>query len=185
MKALIVYAHPDTKGNCPIMLDELTLQLERNAIKYEVLDLYKMKYDPVLHEKELYTRSGKVVSKRNKDIQKQISESDILYFIYPNWWGSMPAILKGFFEKVLLPKFAFEWKGKRPVGLLKGKTAVVYISTGAPQFVLPFYARLPRIHIKRNILSFCGIKSKVFMLGDCNEVNEEKARNFIRKKFLF
>ena len=183
MKTLIVYAHPNTKGNTPIMLDELEQLLERNAVKYDVLELYEMKYDPVLHEKELYTRGGKTISKKNKDIQKMILGADKLYFIYPIWWGSMPAILKGFFDKIMLPKFAFEWQGKKPVGLLKDKKAVAFITNGAPHSLLMFLGRLPKLHLKRNILGFCGIKCKVHMLGDCNQVNEERTRKFVNDRF--
>jgi hypothetical protein len=55
-----------------------------------------------------YLYRGKPIEMYKK-IQKQITESNHLIFIYPVWWGSMPAILKGFFDRVLTPGFAFRF----------------------------------------------------------------------------
>ncbi len=55
VKTLVIYAHPQTKGYCPAIKEEVEKQLRANKIEYSLFDLYAMKYDPILHENEHYT----------------------------------------------------------------------------------------------------------------------------------
>jgi NAD(P)H dehydrogenase (quinone) len=175
---LIVYAHPKSKGNGYAILTEVRKQLGRR--KYEVLDLYAMKYDPIMHDDELYTAGKKKISKQNLNIQKKIAKSKELIFIYPVWWGTMPAILKGFFDRVLTPPFAFQYV-KKPIigymskGNLKGKKATVFLTTGAKQWQSWALQGFKFGHIiKDDVLGFCGIKSKLFHLADCGKWDESR-----------
>jgi len=173
MKTLIIYAHPNTPGHCSYILEQVKAKLDTK--EYEILDLYKIKYDPVLHENELYTAGGEDISKQDLEIQNKIKRSNHLIFIYPVWWGSMPAILKGFFDKVFKNGFAFKFKDKKGVGLLKDKTATIFITSGASKLVyLLFLGNIPKKIIKRLILGFCGIKSKFYHIGNCTIINEKK-----------
>ena len=181
MKTLIIYAHPDTGGHCAAILDEVTEELKKRKQDFELLDLYKMKYDPILHENEHYTRGNQDVSKQNKDIQKKISGSKHLIFIYPVWWGSMPAILKGFFDRVFVSGYAFRYKGLKLNQLLRGRKAAVFITKGAP-LALAYLVQgnRPQDLIKKDILGFCGIRAKVLQLGNATRWSESK-RPKIRK----
>jgi len=128
---LIIYAHPNKKGHCGYILEQVKKRLDKKREKYKILDLYQMKYDPLLKDEEHYTSGSHKVSKNNKIIQKKIKKSKKLIFIYPTWWNNMPAILKGFVDRVFIPKFAFSYKGNFPIGLLKG-LANVYINKEGP-----------------------------------------------------
>ncbi|MBR9699902.1 flavodoxin family protein [Candidatus Woesearchaeota archaeon] len=171
---LVIYVHPQTPGHGPVMLEELKKALSERKEKFEILDLYKIKYDPVLHENEHYTSGGREISKQNKDIQKKISKEKKLIFLYPVWWYSMPAMLKGFLDRILTARFAFTYKGAIPVKLLKGKKARVLITTGAPSWAW----FLPGIRaaklLTKEILQFCGIKTKVFCLHGAQRYSEDK-----------
>ncbi|MBU1198491.1 MAG: NAD(P)H-dependent oxidoreductase [Nanoarchaeota archaeon] len=187
MKALIIYAHPSTGGHNEQILKETISNLKSRKISYEVLDLYKMKYDPVLHENEHYTRGNYTVSKQNKAIQQKIKKSDLLVFIYPVWWSSMPAIMKGFIDRIFISRFAFKYVNGLPQGLLKGKKALVFITTGGSTFLTKvFMGNMPAKLIKRQILGFCGIKTKVYQLGSSNSFDEKripKIKKMIEKAF--
>jgi NAD(P)H dehydrogenase (quinone) len=176
-KTLIIYAHPNTKGHSPIILDEVKKKLKEIKQDYEVIDLYKINYDPVLHEDEHYTAGNYNVSKQNKEFQKKIKQTKKLIFIYPIWWNSTPAIFKGFVDRVFTHRFAFVYKNKRPVGLLKDKKAVVIASSGAPKF---FYWMIEKnIGLKqmtKYTLKFCGIKSKSFLIGNSSEFNDKQQK---------
>ena len=175
MKVLIVYAHPDTDGHNPLILREVVDYVKASRVDYKVLDLYKLKYDPVLHAKELYTAGNRSISKQNKEFQKLILNSDHLIFISPVWWNDVPAILKGFFDRVLTPGFAYKFENKRPKGLLKGKSATVFLTTGASDFLYWLFERniASRI-LKTYILGFCGIKSKVFRIGGAHTLDDKQ-----------
>lgn len=181
METLIIYAHPKTKGYCPEIMSEVLKQLKIRGLKYDVIDLYKIKYDPVLHEKEHYTAGGYDVSKQNKEFQSKIKKAKKLIFIYPIWWASMPAILKGFIDRVFVGRFAFTYVNGVPKGLLKGRKAAIFTTSGAPKFFSWLFQGGSTIKgIKNMILGFCGIKSKVFQLGSAQEYNS-KRKGEIRK----
>lgn len=92
--------------------------------------------------------------------QELILWADHLVILFPLWLGSMPAVLKAFFEQVLRPGFAFgEGRGaNRPKKLLAGKSARIIVTMGMPAF---FYRWFYRAHslksLERNILAFCGV----------------------------
>lgn len=187
MKALIIYAHPATGGHNEEMLKATKKQLVKRKINFETIDLYKIKYDPVLHENEHPNAKKPVVSNQNKAIQKKIKKAGLLVFIYPVWWSTMPAIMKGFFDKVFSAGFAFKYRGKMPEPLLKGKKALVFITSGAPSFLIKtFMGNMPAKLIGKNILGFTGIKTKVYLLGSSRELTEKRKlliMNMVGKAF--
>ncbi len=187
MKTLIIYAHPNKEGNNGLILKNVKNFLKNT--NYEILDLYSMKYKPVLEDKELYTQGKKHKSKTTKKLQDKISESDKIIVIYPVWWNNMPAILKGFFEKIITPGFAFKYKKyfgwlPVPIGLLKDKKAVVFLTTNSPKWIYwTLQGRRASKTIKNDLLGFCGVKTKVYHLGHAvhPENNKEKITNMVRK----
>jgi NAD(P)H dehydrogenase (quinone) len=173
MKTLIIYAHPNTGGHCAELLKNVIIELKAKKEDYLLWDLYKMKYDPILHGNEHYTRGNYTISKQNQEIQKHIANADKLIFIYPVWWNSMPAILKGFVDRVFTARFAFKFVKSMPVGLLKGKKSVVFITSGASNlFSCIFQGKRAAKIMKKDILQYCGIKTKVFQYGKTLEFND-------------
>ena len=174
MKNLVIYAHPNVEGHCSHILAEVKEQLGN----CDIIDLYKLKYDPVLHKNELYTKGKKAIDKLNKSFQQKIKKADNLIFIYPVWWGTMPAILKGFFDKVLTSPFAFQFvvkpfvsiiAGYLPEGRLKGKKAAVFVTTGAKKWQGKLIGEKFKYIIRDDILGFCGIRAKIFQLANCKK----------------
>ena len=176
MKNLIIYAHPKTSGHAPYLLSRVKKELEKRSWEYEILDLYEMKYDPVLHENEHYTAGGKEVSEENRKIQKQIKNCERIILIYPLWWGDMPAILKGFFDKILTARFAFQYEGGLPKRLLEGKKALVFMTSGESIRKLKLWGNRPKKIIQKDILGFCGVKTEVFQIGRCLKFCEAKQK---------
>lgn len=94
--------------------------------------------------------------------QELISWADHLVFVYPNWWGGMPALLKGFIDRVFLPGFAFKYRKNSPLPeqLLKGKTARLIVTMDSPYIYYRFYLGQPGHQMmKHSILKFCGVGS--------------------------
>ncbi|MBU5348511.1 NAD(P)H-dependent oxidoreductase [Paenibacillus lautus] len=92
--------------------------------------------------------------------QELISWADHLVFVYPNWWGGMPALLKGFIDRVFLPGFAFKYRKNSPLPeqLLKGKTARLIVTMDSPYVYYRFYLGQPGHQMmKHSILKFCGV----------------------------
>lgn len=170
---LVVYAHPHRKGHCGFILKTVENSLKKSKHKYELLDLYKMKFNPLLDEQELLNPKDKK-KKDVLDIQKKISDCDRLIFIYPVWWYSMPAIMKGLIDRVLTSGFAFKYKKvlggflRMPIPLLKGKKAIYFITSGSRKsfFLFVPYLWSVKLIIKGTFDFFCGINTKIVHHGN-------------------
>lgn len=185
MKYLIIYAHPDTESHARYTLQEVESRLKELDKKYEVLDLYKMKFNPALGADEMLNRDPEKADKQIKEFQHKIKESHILILIYPVWWNGMPAMMKGFIDRVFSAGFAFKYEGKMPKPLLKGKNAVIFATTGTNKFLsCLFLGNRWKTVAARDNLGFCGIKTKVYHVGNAyrlTEENKEKIRKNVRK----
>lgn len=181
-KTVIIYAHPHKDGFCGKMLSETIAQLQKSDTNFNVIDLYAIGYDPVLKKEEHYTSGGYIVSEQNKKFQAMITEAKNLIFIYPVWWQNMPAILKGFCDRVFVSRYAFIYEGKIPIGLLKGRKAVVLVSTGAPRIVTFFYTGDRAVKIlTKDLLKFCGITARGFVVDNARKLTEKKEKQIIQK----
>jgi|APSaa5957512622_1039677.scaffolds.fasta_scaffold80475_2 NAD(P)H dehydrogenase (quinone) len=170
MKVLVVYSHPGYEGHNSAILQAVEKKLDSMEGEYEVLDLYKMEFDPVLRESEFGSPSKGIL-----EIQGKIKNSDLIMFIYPVWWGSMPAMMKGFIDRVFSRGFAFKYdENGKPVGLLKGKRAIVFMTSGAPLSMLRLTLNIPKKLIHFGTLFFCGIKTKVYQIGGCRKFSEDR-----------
>jgi len=92
--------------------------------------------------------------------RQAIEEADHLVIIYPLWLGTMPALLKAFFEQIFKPGFAFDYlEGGRWRKRLTGRSARVVITMGMPAFIYRWYFGAHSLKsLERNILKFVGIK---------------------------
>lgn len=108
----IILAHPWHGSFNKAIMDAITGKLEKENKAYQVIDLHKDGFNPVFSEKELSGYSeGKAFDPLVLKYQEYIAKTDQIVFIFPNWWNMIPAILKGFFDKVLLKDFAFNYVG--------------------------------------------------------------------------
>lgn len=174
LKALIIYAHPSRTGFHGCFLEKIEEKLKaRPETAYEVLDLYALKYDPVLQDAELYSAGRRAVSPENLAFQTKVKEADRLLFVYPTWWQNMPAILKGFMDRVFTSGFAFVYKAGIPIGLLKNKKAAAFTATGGPRIYTRLFIRDQSLHVlTKDILSFVGIPTRGFGLGSAKKMGE-------------
>jgi len=172
---LIIYSHPKRSGFSGFFLKKVLEKLNKAKIKYEVIDLYKDNFNPVLSAEEHYTSGGYQIADEVKIIQDKITASKHLIFIHPLWWQSIPAILKGFFDRVLTPRFAFKYIGKYPLGLLKDKRAVVFTHSAGPKLFTILYAGNKALRtVVKDTLGFCGIKTKGYLLGSATKLDSNK-----------
>ena len=113
---------------------------------------------PLLHSAEDF--NGREPPAAIRTCQSTLAWADHWVILYPLWLGAMPALLKGFFEQVMRPGFAFAAAKKRglPRKLLKGKSARIVVTMGMPALFYRWYFRAHSLKsLERNILAFCGV----------------------------
>ena len=92
---------------------------------------------------------------------EKIKWADHLVWVHPVWWGGLPAITKGFIDRVFLPGFAFQYRDNSVWWdkLLKGKTAHIITTLDTPSWYYRFVYGRPSVNqLKKTVLGFCGIK---------------------------
>lgn len=158
MKTTIIFAHPWSGSFNHHLLKRL---IDRYP-EATVIDLYKDKFDPVMREEELALFSkGQALDPLVKSYQDILIQTEQLFIVFPIWWSGMPAILKGFFDKVMLKEFAYS---ESKSGILQGKlthikSAHVVTTSQSPTWYLRSFGGNPigKILIKR-VLKDIGLK---------------------------
>lgn len=179
-KILIVQGHPNPKSLCAHLAETYQKNASQSGFEVRYLNLPELKFDVNLHQgyKEDQKLEPDLIS-----AQEAITWAEHLVFVFPNWWTSMPALLKGFIDRVFLPGFAFQYRQKSPLPkkLLNGKTARLIITMDSPSWYYNYLMKAPGVNLlKRGTLIFCGIKPvKVTTLGPVRKAPPEKINAFI------
>lgn len=155
---LVILGHPDKSSFCGSLAKSYIDSAMANGSEVRELQLGELNFDPILWE------GYKKIQELEPDLakaQELIQWSNHIVFVYPNWWGAMPALMKGFFDRVLLPGFAFKYRKDSPLWdkLLSGRTAHLMVTMDTPPWYYRWiYHRPGHNEMKRTILGFCGIK---------------------------
>lgn len=138
----IIYVHPWEGSLNHAILDKTKEILTNRGEKFQVIDLHEDEFDPTFHASELkFFSKGETPNKQVINYQEMLKNSEELIFIFPIWWFSVPAVLKGFLDKVLLKNFAYT-EDKRGImtGLLTQIKSVKVITTAqSPKWYIKFF----------------------------------------------
>lgn len=180
-KILIICGHPDHNSYTGAVLDTY----EESAIKagHEVVrcNLGELHFDPILHHgyKEVQPLEPDL-----ETVQRAIIECDHLVIGYPNWWCTMPAILKGLFDRIWLPGFAFNFdhENMKIVRLLGGRTARVYVLSGTNSPLKNWWQYGDFTNeIEYGILGFAGFKTKLTVFGPTEHTSDNQREQWLKK----
>ncbi|PWN61773.1 NAD(P)H-dependent oxidoreductase [Chryseobacterium viscerum] len=130
MRHLIIYAHPNENSLNHNLLNTVVETLQSRDQEVIVRDLYKIGFDPVFSLEDM---QGQFQGKLSDDVkleQEHISWAEQITFIYPIWWTGLPAIMKGYIDRVFSYGFAYRYDQGIQKGLLKGKKTVIINTHG-------------------------------------------------------
>lgn len=182
MKILVIYCHP-TKNSFNGAILEKFLKNLNSSQEVQLLDLYQENFNPVLKFDAEHRRRDLQFDPETAKYREQIAWADHLVFIFPIWWGSMPAMLKGFIDRVFATGFVYHFEGRLPQPHLKGKTAAIITSHDTPQFYVKFFQQDYGKLLEKQVLKLmAGIKTEKFLqISYLRGASEAKRRKFLDK----
>jgi NAD(P)H dehydrogenase (quinone) len=163
MQILIILAHPDKNSFNHAIAQTAVSQLQRNGYDAIFHDLYDEKFDPILLSHEIPDEA--LLPGVIETHCRELSSSDGIIIIHPNWWGQPPAILKGWVDRVVRSGVAYSFlEGDTgegiPVSLLKAKTAVVFNTANTPlEREQEVFGDPLQLIWKNCIFDLCGIQN--------------------------
>lgn len=157
-KTLVILGHPNTDSFCGALFSAYIDGAKTNGSEVREIKIGELKYDPVLWKgyNEIQELEDDLV-----ESQELIQWADHIAFVYPNWWGTMPSIMKGFIDRTFLPGFAYKYRDNSQFWdkLLIGRSAQLLVTMDTPPWYYRWIWNRPgHNEMKKTILGFCGIK---------------------------
>lgn len=184
MRTLIILGHPDKKSLCAAIADNYEKGATEKGGELVRINISDLNFNPNL-------RNGyRVIQPLESDLieaQRLIKWANHIVIVFPVWWGSTPALLKGFLDRILLPGFAFKYREHSSAWdkLLAGKSARLFVTSDAPSWWLYLTYFHPAVNMmKKAVLEFCGISPvTVTSFDSIKDASEKRIEGILYKSF--
>jgi putative NADPH-quinone reductase len=181
---LIINGNPNKESLNAAMAWSYFEGANQSSKNVELIHLSDLEFDPNMHN------GYNVKQELEYDIklmQGKIKQADHIVWVFPHWWGSVPAILKGFIDRTFLPDFAFKYSVGSPIPkkLLRGKSSRMIITMDTPPFIYKFFFGAPVFNMmKKRVLKFSGFNPvKITTFGPVRTSKEKVRSNWIEKVY--
>jgi putative NADPH-quinone reductase/1,4-dihydroxy-2-naphthoate octaprenyltransferase len=183
MHVLIINGHPRKGSFSEALVEAYAGGAITAGVNVTILNLADLSFNP-----NVITPSPNM-QYHEEDIlrsQQLIATADHLVFVYPTWWGTMPALLKGFLDRVFTPGFAFEEIEGGVTGygkLLRGKSAAIISTMDTPLFINRWVNKSPGNNaLKKATLQFCGIDPvQITNFSPLKKADDKKRQRWLEK----
>ncbi len=185
MRVLVIYAHPLADSFAAALHHAVVAALEQAGHEVDDCDLYAMGFDPVMTaaERRAHNTEHPDLSAVEHHVAR-LRAADALVLCFPVWWYGMPAILKGYFDRVWINGVAFHLHsgGTMDPGLHRLKKLAVVCTYGAPWWLIKLVLRDPvRGVIHTGIRGLCTrhVKSRFFALYSIESKSSADTTRFL------
>jgi len=182
MKHLIIYSHLNPASFTKAVVDRVVEKSKEKGDDIKIIDLHGENFQPILGMPDIEGMfMGKETPSDVKKYQDMLAWSEHITVVYPMWWGQMPAILKGFMDRVFANGFAYNYGEQGPEGLLGGRTAQIYVLTGTPNE----YYKENGMHdaqervISNGVFGFCDIDAAITFFGNIAMGSDELRKGYL------
>ncbi len=165
-QALLLFGHADLDPVASTFNQQLAEHYregyESEGRAMHRIDIASLDFDPVLRTG---FREGQVLEPDLLEVKQQIEDADHVVWVFPTYWASPPAAVRGLFDRLFLPGWAFRYEGGNPLpkGLLAGRSSRVVLTMDSPWF---WYTLVNQRCIHRSFggasLKFCGFGPVAF-----------------------
>lgn len=181
-RVVVILGSPDPGSFCRALSDQYASAAEQAGHEVRYFRLGEIEFDPVLrhgYNQRQELEPGLL------EIREAITWAEHVVLVYPVWWGSMPAIMKGMFDRIFLPGYAFKYRNNSQLWdkLLKGRSAHVLATMDTPPWYFNLVYRAPAHNqMRKTILEFTGIKPvKISSFGPVRYATEAKRLRWLEK----
>lgn len=179
-KILIINGHPDKQSYNYALSKSYKDGASKQNIEISEINISDLSFNPNL---QFGFRQRTELEPDLIDAIEKIKKTDHIVWFFPLWWASYPAIMKGFIDRTFLPGITFELdeESYEPIGLLKGTSASVFITSDTPESYDKEVMKRPVLNqFKTGTLEYCGISPvNITYISTISDSNEE-----FRKKWL-
>lgn len=185
MKILIIDGHPYSRGLASKLSVVYAKGANKDGHKVRFIRLRDLKFDTILR---FGYRKKMILEEDLKQAQADIYWCEHLVIATPIWWMGLPALVKGFVDRTLLPKFAYSYGNRKyiPKGLLKGRSLRVIYTQGSPRWATALvFFDAHWLMMKYGIFKFVGfgpVKRKV--VGRADKISKHREKKEIEKVYL-
>jgi NAD(P)H dehydrogenase (quinone) len=170
MLALVVVAHPSTESYCHALAARAEAGLLEAGHEVVVLDLYALGVRPAMtaDEREAYHGETPIIDPLIAAHAALVQRAEALVFVYPTWWSGLPAVLKGWLERVMVPGVGFvldERTNKVRPGLRQMRHLVGISTYGSPRGYVRLVNDNGRRIVTRALRMSCGFGARTTWLG--------------------
>jgi NAD(P)H dehydrogenase (quinone) len=181
-KILVINAHPLKDSFCASLAQQYVNGAEESGATCKLIHLIDLEFDPILrygYKRRMETEPDIAL------LQQDITEADHLVLVYPNWWATYPALLKGFFDRTFTPDFAFKYRTNSQLWdkLLIGRSARLIVTMDTPGWFYSLVYKNAGFHaVKVGVLEFSGFKPvKITSFSPLKTSNEKMRVKWLKK----
>lgn len=183
---LIINGHPNPSSFNFALAEAYKKGALQSDAKVETITIANLKFNPNLqfgYQKRTELEPDLLES------WEKIKRADHLVWIHPVWWGGLPAITKGFIDRLFLPGMTFQYRENSVWWdkLLKGKTAHIITTLDQPGWYYRLFFGRPSVNqLRKSTLEFCGVKPvKVSYIGVIKTSNSNQKEKWLTKVYNF
>jgi len=183
-KILIINGHPNPSSFNFAIAESYLKGAIASGAEVDIITIAELKFNPNLqfgYQKRTELEPDLVES------WQKIQKADHLVWIHPVWWGGLPAITKGFIDRLFLPGMTFQYRENSVWWdkLLKGKTAHIITTMDQPSWYYRLFCGRPSVNqLKKTTLQFCGVKPvKVTYVGIVKTADSSQREKWLQKVY--
>lgn len=181
-KILLINGHPNKDSFNFALSEAYKKGVQKAGAKVEEIVIADLDFNPNL---QFGYQKRMELEPDLKNAWEKIQWADHLVWIHPVWWGGLPAVTKGFIDRLFLPGMAFKYKENSVWWdkLLKGKTARIITTLDQPGWYYRLFFGRPSVNqLKKSTLGFCGVQPvKVTYIGIIKTSDEQKRKIWLEK----
>lgn len=184
MRALVVYCHPNPASLGAAARDRAIQGLETADHEVRVTDLYADGFEPALTAAERRSHREPGISPELQSYADDLAWAEALVLVYPTWWSGLPAMLKGWIDRVWVAGVAWEMRDgdRTPTPLLRDIRRIVVVTThGSPKWLNALEGESGKRTVTRSMRAMCSRRTRTTWCAiyDLDTCDESKRRAFL------